>query len=86
MASHEGEDTPRVPAGKPYAPHDVIGETSKTAVVGLASGFFIAAVQNALSRRNVGAFGVFTRGGTIIGISGMHIFPGCISWMSSLIN
>lgn len=75
MATHEGENTPQAPAEKPYAAHDVIGETSKAAVVGLASGFFIAAIQNALSRRNVGTFGVFTRGGMIIGITGKEYTP-----------
>ncbi|KAK6448117.1 hypothetical protein FP744_10004367 [Trichoderma asperellum] len=56
---------------KPYVPHDVLDETAKTSLVGLGSGFFIAAVQNAMSRRNVGALSVFTRGAPIIGICGM---------------
>lgn len=55
---------------KPYVPHDVLDETSKTALVGLGSGFFVAAINNALSKRNVGAMSVFTRGGPIIGICG----------------
>lgn len=58
---------------KPYVPHDVLDETAKTSLVGLGSGFFIAAVQNALSRRNVGALSVFTRGAPIIGICGMDV-------------
>ncbi|KAM0261288.1 hypothetical protein ACHAQJ_002319 [Trichoderma viride] len=53
---------------KPYVPHDVLDETAKTSLVGLGSGFFIAAVQNALSKGNVGAMSVFTRGAPIIGI------------------
>ncbi|KFG82319.1 NADH:ubiquinone oxidoreductase 21.3kD subunit 21.3b [Metarhizium anisopliae] len=53
---------------KPYAPHDVLDETAKTAVVGLGGGFFLAAIRNAMSKRNVGALGVFTRGAPIIGI------------------
>lgn len=56
---------------KPYVPHDVLDETAKTSLVGLGSGFFIAAIQNALSKRNVGAMSVFTRGAPIIGICGM---------------
>jgi hypothetical protein len=56
---------------KPYVPHDVLDETAKTSLVGLGSGFFIAAIQNAMSRRNVGALSVFTRGAPIIGICGM---------------
>lgn len=55
---------------KPYVPHDVLDETAKTSLVGLGSGFFIAAIQNALSKRNVGAMSVFTRGAPIIGICG----------------
>lgn len=54
----------------PYVPHDVLDETAKTALVGLGSGFFLAAVRNAMSRRNVGAMGVFTRGAPIMGICG----------------
>lgn len=57
---------------KPYVPHDVLDETAKTSLVGLGSGFFIAAIQNALSKRNVGAMSVFTRGAPIIGICGMN--------------
>lgn len=57
---------------KPYVPHDVLDETAKTSLVGLGSGFFIAAIQNAMSRRNVGALSVFTRGAPIIGICGMN--------------
>ncbi|EFY89286.1 hypothetical protein J3458_018782 [Metarhizium acridum] len=53
---------------KPYAPHDVLDETAKTAVVGLGGGFFLAAIRNAMSKRNLGALGVFTRGAPIIGI------------------
>ncbi|KJK87139.1 hypothetical protein H633G_08992 [Metarhizium anisopliae BRIP 53284] len=53
---------------KPYSPHDVLDETAKTAVVGLGGGFFLAAIRNAMSKRNVGALGVFTRGAPIIGI------------------
>lgn len=41
---------------KPYVPHDVITETSKTALTGLGAGFFIAALRNATSRQNVGAW------------------------------
>ncbi|KEY67949.1 hypothetical protein S7711_02157 [Stachybotrys chartarum IBT 7711] len=55
--------------GKPFTPHNTIHETTKTASVGLGAGLFIAAVQNALSRQNVGAFGIFTRGAPIIGLS-----------------
>ena len=65
MSSHEAPKS----AEMPYVPHDTISETGKTAVVGLAGGFLIASMQNALSRRNMGAFGIFTRGGPVIGLA-----------------
>lgn len=71
--SHYGRDSQFHNAmAKPYVPHDVLDETAKTSLVGLGSGFFIAAIQNALSKRNVGAMSVFTRGAPIIGICGMN--------------
>ncbi|KAI9147823.1 NADH-ubiquinone oxidoreductase 21.3 kDa subunit [Paramyrothecium foliicola] len=54
---------------KPYVAHDVIDETGKTAIMGLGSGIFVAAIHNALSRRNVGSLSVFTRGAPIIGLA-----------------
>ncbi|PMB70333.1 hypothetical protein BM221_002783 [Beauveria bassiana] len=74
MASHEdhGHQAAAAVLSSPYQPHDVLDETAKTAVVGLGAGFFLAAVQNALSKRNVGAFGVFSRGAPVIGLIGMH--------------
>ncbi|KAM3556663.1 hypothetical protein MY1884_004942 [Beauveria asiatica] len=70
MASHEdhGHQAAAAVPDSPYQPHDVLDETAKTAVVGLGAGFFLAAVQNALSKRNVGAFGVFSRGAPVIGL------------------
>ncbi|KAL6811676.1 hypothetical protein V8C40DRAFT_257848 [Trichoderma camerunense] len=65
---------------KPYVPHDVLDETAKTSLVGLGSGFFIAAIQNALSKRNVGAMSVFTRGAPIIGICAAG--PGAYAFFS----
>ncbi len=76
MASHQDDSHPAAAAALPdnvYHPHDVLDETAKTAVVGLGAGFFLAAVQNALSKRNLGAFGVFSRGGPIIGLAGMYL-------------
>ncbi|KAH6606201.1 mitochondrial import inner membrane translocase subunit tim17 family [Trichoderma cornu-damae] len=65
---------------KPYVPHDVIDETAKTSLVGLGSGVFIAAIQNALSKRNVGAMSVFTRGAPLIGICAAG--PGAYAFFS----
>ncbi|KAF7845706.1 hypothetical protein BT93_L1079 [Corymbia citriodora subsp. variegata] len=49
-----------------YQPKDAIGATIKATLVTGAAGTFISAIQNTLTKQNVGAFGVFTRtGGTI---------------------
>jgi hypothetical protein len=60
---------------KPYTPHDTINETSRAGLVGLASGLFIAATKNAVSRENLGALGIITRGSPIIGLSSMDSTP-----------
>ncbi|KAH8174815.1 Mitochondrial import inner membrane translocase subunit Tim17 family protein [Sarocladium implicatum] len=70
MAPHEPAATPLPPPPQaPYVAHDTINETGKSAIVGFGSGLLAASVQNALSRRNVGAFSVFTRGAPLIGIA-----------------
>uniref|UniRef100_A0A8H7TTH3 Uncharacterized protein n=1 Tax=Bionectria ochroleuca TaxID=29856 RepID=A0A8H7TTH3_BIOOC len=53
---------------KTYVAHDVIDEVTKAALIGTGSGLFIAALKNALSRQNVGAWSVFTRGAPLIGL------------------
>lgn len=74
---HQESASPKahVDSEKHYVPHDVLDETSKTAIVGLGAGLFVASIQNALSKRSVGAMSVFTRGAPIIGICGMHFSP-----------
>lgn len=75
MASHEDNDHQAAAAAVPdnvFHPHDTLDETAKTAVVGLGAGLFVAAIQNAMSRRNVGAFGVFSRGAPLVGLAGMY--------------
>ena len=50
----------------PYEPKDAIAQSVRSATFTGSAGLLLAAVQNTLSRENVGAFGVFTRfGGTI---------------------
>jgi hypothetical protein len=66
IAQVQGED-------KIYVSHDTLAETIKTGCVGLGGGFVVAALQNALSKRNVGAMAVFTRGAPMMGFCGM--FP-----------
>ncbi|KAG6012669.1 hypothetical protein E4U41_005257, partial [Claviceps citrina] len=65
---HQHQAHPASESEKQYAPHDVLDETVKTGAIGLGGGFFLAAIRNAMSKRNVGAFGVITRGSPIIGI------------------
>ncbi|PHH81814.1 hypothetical protein CDD82_7799 [Ophiocordyceps australis] len=55
---------------RPFKPHDVIDAVMKTGLLGLGGGLYIVALRNALSKRNVGAWSVFTRGAPIIGICG----------------
>lgn len=46
--------------------HDAIKSGIKGSLVGGGAGLITSAVQNSLAKRNVGAFGVFTRtGGTV---------------------
>ncbi|KPM34229.1 hypothetical protein AK830_g12338 [Neonectria ditissima] len=54
---------------KGFQPYDTLSDTAKAGVVGGASGLFIASIRNALSKRNVGALSVFTRGAPIIGLA-----------------
>ena len=53
-----------------YHPQDAIGETIKAAGLMGGAGFAISAIQNSLSRQNIGALGVFTRYGSSIGYFG----------------
>ncbi|KAF7540221.1 hypothetical protein G7Z17_g12258 [Cylindrodendrum hubeiense] len=52
-----------------FKPYDTLNDTAKAGLVGGASGLFIASIRNALSKRNVGALSVFTRGAPIIGLA-----------------
>lgn len=55
---------------KPFHQKDAIKSGLQGLVVGGSAGFFLSAVQNSLAKRNVGAWGVFTRsGGTIASLS-----------------
>jgi len=54
-------DTPEI-----YEPKDAIAQSMRSATFTGSAGLLLAAVQNTLTRENVGAFGVFTKfGGTI---------------------
>ncbi|KAE8410338.1 hypothetical protein BDV36DRAFT_278090 [Aspergillus pseudocaelatus] len=51
-----------------YHPKDAIQATMKTTMLTGGVGLFASAVQNTLTRKNVGPFGVFVRSGSTIGI------------------
>ena len=53
-----------------FQPQDALQLTFKTTLITGSAGLLFAAVQNTLTRQNVGAFGVFTRYGGTIGLFG----------------
>lgn len=53
-----------------YHPQDTIARTMKTTGLTGSVGLFASAVQNTLTRQNVGPWGVFVRSGGTIGIFG----------------
>ena len=56
-----------------YHPHDAIGSAMKATTLTGGVGLFAAAVQNTLTKQNVGPLGVFFKSGGTIGIFGMEI-------------
>ena len=54
-----------------YQPKDAVGATIKATLVTGTAGTFVSAIQNVLTKQNVGAFGVFTRTGSTIAVFGM---------------
>ncbi|KAF2481961.1 mitochondrial import inner membrane translocase subunit Tim17 family protein [Neohortaea acidophila] len=66
-----------------YHPKDAVGSAVKATGITGGAGLFISAIQNTLSKQNVGAFGVFTRtGGTIAvfaAMGGAYEFTKCAS-------
>lgn len=59
-----------------YHPKDAVGSAVKATGITGGAGLFISAIQNTLSKQNVGAFGVFTRTGGTIAVFGMLPTPG----------
>lgn len=56
-----------------YHPHDAIGAALKATTLTGGVGLFAAAVQNTLTKQNVGPLGVFLKSGGTIGIFGMEM-------------
>lgn len=67
MAHHDEEDNT-------YHPKDAISAALKATALTGTVGLFAAAVQNTLTKQNVGTLGVFVRGGGIITTFGMGFF------------
>jgi hypothetical protein len=57
-----------------YHPKDAISAAMKATALTGSVGLFAAAVQNTLTKQNVGTLGVFVRGGGIITTFGMCFF------------
>jgi hypothetical protein len=53
-----------------YQPHDSLGDAVKATLVTGGAGLFISTRQNTLTKQNTGAWGVFTRSGSTIGVFG----------------
>ncbi|TVY84766.1 NADH-ubiquinone oxidoreductase 21.3 kDa subunit [Lachnellula suecica] len=51
-----------------YHPKDAVKEGVNASLVTGAAGAFISAVQNTLTKRNVGAWGIFTRTGSTVAV------------------
>lgn len=65
----------------PYEPKDAIAQSVRSATFTGSAGLLLAAVQNTLSRENVGAFGVFTRFGGTIALFGTWSRMGLLMWI-----
>lgn len=55
----------------PYKPKDAIGATTKTTMIMTGAGLFISAIQNTLTKQNVGALGIFTKTGSTVAVYGI---------------
>jgi hypothetical protein len=53
-----------------YQPKDAVQESIKASLMTGSAGLILAAVQNTMTRQNIGALGVFTRYGGTIGLFG----------------
>ena len=53
-----------------YKPKDALGNMVSVTMIMGGAGLTLSAIQNALTRQNVGAWGVFTRTGGSIGLFG----------------
>lgn len=66
MAHHEDDHS--------YHAKDAISAAMKATMLTGGVGLFASAVQNTLTRQNVGPLGIFIRGGGTIGVFGMQSY------------
>jgi len=55
---------------RPYQPKDAIGGTIKATMITTGAGAFVSAIQNTLTKQNVGAMAIFSRTGGTIAVFG----------------
>lgn len=53
-----------------YQPKDAIGGTIKATMITTGAGAFVSAIQNTLTKQNVGGMAIFTRTGSTIAVFG----------------
>lgn len=62
-----------------YHPQDALAAAMKATTLTGGVGLFASAVQNTLTKQNVGPMGVFVKSGSTIGIFGMRTLLGFLS-------
>lgn len=67
------------PSNPYYQPQDALGAATRAVVLTGTAGLFLAAIQNTVTKENVGAFGVISRFGSTVGIFGMKMLLGCFT-------
>ena len=63
-----------------YKPKDALGDMFSVTMIMGGAGLSLSAIQNALARQNIGAWGVFTRTGGSIGLFGATQWPKYMLW------
>lgn len=66
------------PESRPFVRRDAVGLATKGTLILGGAGLFMSAIQNTLTKQNVGMFGVITRTGGTVGIFGKWVGPFCL--------
>ncbi|KAK5050338.1 hypothetical protein LTR84_003619 [Exophiala bonariae] len=64
----DGKTVNPPPADPYYHPQDALGLSTRAIMLTGTAGLFLAAIQNTVTKQNVGAFGVISRFGSTVGI------------------